>query len=50
MLYRCDKSYLVNLDLIESFDNTKREIYFRDGSVAQVSFRKARELAKLFKN
>lgn len=50
MLFRCDKSYLVNLDLIESFDNRKRELHFRDGSIASVSFRKARELAKMFKN
>ncbi|BDR57072.1 DNA-binding response regulator [Xylocopilactobacillus apis] len=49
MLYRCDKSYLVNLDLLESFDNSNRELHFRGGSVAYASFRKARELAKILK-
>ncbi|BDR57739.1 DNA-binding response regulator [Xylocopilactobacillus apicola] len=49
MFFRCDKSYLVNLDMLESFDNSKRELYFRDGSTAYASFRKARELAKILK-
>ncbi|BDR56701.1 response regulator transcription factor [Xylocopilactobacillus apis] len=49
MLFRCDKSYLVNLDLMESFDSHSRELRFVEGSVAYASIRKARELAQLLK-
>ncbi|MCT6812157.1 MAG: response regulator transcription factor [Lactobacillus helsingborgensis] len=49
MLFRSDKSYLVNLDLLDHFDNQKREIHFINDSVAYASVRKARELVKLLK-
>lgn len=49
MLFRSDKSYLVNLDLLDHFDNQKREIHFINNSIAYVSVRKARKLVKLLK-
>lgn len=49
VLYRSDKSYLVNLDLLDHFDNQTREIHFIDGSIAYASYRKARELTKMLK-
>lgn len=48
MLFRCDKSYLVNLSNIANYDSKTRSLSFIDGSEAKVSFRKSRELvAKL---
>ncbi|MCO6543805.1 MAG: response regulator transcription factor [Lactobacillus sp.] len=49
MLFRSDKSYLINLDLLDHFDNQKREIHFINGSIAYASIRKARELVKILK-
>ncbi|WP_317698547.1 LytTR family transcriptional regulator DNA-binding domain-containing protein [Xylocopilactobacillus apis] len=49
MLFRSDRSYLVNLDQLEHFDNHKRELYFNNGSVAYASIRKSWELIKILK-
>ncbi|BDR59496.1 response regulator transcription factor [Xylocopilactobacillus apicola] len=48
-LFRCDKSFLVNLDLLESFDSGSRELIFVDGSKAYASIRKSRELVRMMK-
>ena len=48
-LFRCDKSYLVNLDHVRSFDAQARQLQFNQGLVCKVSFRKARDLTKLLK-
>ncbi|WP_125589668.1 response regulator transcription factor [Companilactobacillus jidongensis] len=43
-LFRCDRSYLVNLDNAKSYDGKERILTFTDGSTCKVSFRKGREL------
>lgn len=48
-LFRCDKSYLVNLDNLESYDAHRRVLKFKNNVECKVSFRKARELKKLLK-
>ncbi|WP_412989262.1 response regulator transcription factor [Pediococcus siamensis] len=48
-LFRCDKSYLVNLDHVRSFDAQAKRLQFNQGLVCKVSFRKARDLTKLLK-
>ncbi len=47
--FRCDKSSLVNLDHMASFNRTSRQLVFNDGSTCKVSFRKTRELRQLLK-
>ncbi|MFD1419217.1 response regulator transcription factor [Companilactobacillus keshanensis] len=48
-LFRCDRSYLVNLENINSFDSSKKELSFIDGSTCKVSFRKTKELTEKIK-
>lgn len=48
-LFRCDRSFLVNLENITSFDTNKKELSFVDGSTCKVSFRKAKELTEKLK-
>lgn len=45
-LFRCHKSFLINLDKVTSFDAKHRLITFEDGSRADVSFRKVATLKK----
>ncbi|WP_099974420.1 LytTR family transcriptional regulator DNA-binding domain-containing protein [Lactobacillus terrae] len=45
-LFRTDRSYLVNLDNIESFDIDEKKLFFDNGMEANVSVRKAKELSK----
>ncbi|GEN95974.1 response regulator transcription factor [Pediococcus ethanolidurans] len=49
-LFRCDKSYLVNLDHMTSFNAQTRQLHFNQGLFCKASFRKARDLTKLMKN
>lgn len=46
-LFRCNRSYLVNLDNVSSYDSKTRELFFVDESSCEVSFRKNKELIKL---
>lgn len=48
-LFRCDKSYLVNLDQMQSFDAHNRILTFNDASQCKVSFRKSIELRKVLR-
>ncbi|MFC6324100.1 response regulator transcription factor [Companilactobacillus baiquanensis] len=48
-LFRCDRSFLVNLENISSFDTSKKELLFVDGSTCKVSFRKTKELTEKLK-
>lgn len=48
-LFRCDKSYLVNLDQMQSYDAHEHLITFNDNSQCKVSFRKGIELKKMLK-
>ena len=43
-LFRCDRSYLVNLDNARTYDSKSRVLTFIDDSFCKVSFRKSREL------
>ncbi|APX72137.1 response regulator transcription factor [Companilactobacillus allii] len=43
-LFRCDRSYLVNLDNAKAYDSKSRILTFIDHSTCKVSFRKSREL------
>lgn len=47
-LFRCNRSFLVNLDNATSFDSKTRQLTFIDGSSCEVSFRKNKELIKRF--
>ncbi|WP_334332214.1 LytTR family DNA-binding domain-containing protein [Companilactobacillus sp. HBUAS59544] len=47
-LFRCNRSFLVNLDNATSFDSKTRQLTFVDGSSCEVSFRKNKELIKKF--
>lgn len=49
-LFRCDKSYLVNLDQMKKFDARARILTFNDDSECKVSYRKAIELKRILKN
>lgn len=49
MLFRSDKSYLVNLNLLKHFDGHDRKIHFINGAEAHVSFRKVHEIVKLLR-
>lgn len=49
-LFRCDKSALVNLSHVQSFDSQKRELLLDGGIKCDVSFRRTRELNKILKN
>lgn len=49
MLFRCDRSFLVNLDQLEYFDNNRRELFFKNGSVVSASIRKSWKLLKILK-
>ncbi|UQS83400.1 response regulator transcription factor [Bombilactobacillus thymidiniphilus] len=46
--FRCDRSYLVNLNQKCSFDNETRKISFADGSEAYVASRKVHEFLQRF--
>lgn len=43
-LFRCDRSYLVNLENAQTYDGKNRILTFIDNSTCKVSFRKGREL------
>jgi two-component system response regulator AgrA len=45
-LFRCHKSYLVNLDNVAIFDTKHRILSFEDGSHAEVSFRRVAAVRK----
>jgi len=49
-LFRCNRSYLVNLDNATTYDSHSRTLSFIDGSTCEVSFRKNKELTKLLSN
>lgn len=46
-LFRCNRSYLVNLENATTYDSRNRILSFNDGSTCEVSFRKNKELTKL---
>ncbi|WP_125569175.1 response regulator transcription factor [Companilactobacillus insicii] len=46
-LFRCDRSYLVNLDNATTYDSKNRILTFIDNSTCKVSFRKGRELLSI---
>ena len=46
-LFRCNRSYLVNLDNATTYDSRTRMLDFIDGSNCEVSFRKSKELIRL---
>lgn len=46
-LFRCNRSYLVNLENATTYDTHTRTLSFIDGSICEVSFRKHKELTKL---
>jgi len=46
-LFRCNRSYLVNLDNATTYDSRTRSLDFIDGSNCEVSFRKNKELIKI---
>lgn len=47
--FRCDKSALVNVDYIDSYDYQKKELTMIDNIKCSVSYRKSRELNKILK-
>ncbi|BBM21343.1 response regulator [Lactobacillus pentosus] len=49
-LFRCDKSSLVNLHHIQSYDSRNKELLLDAGIRCKVSFRKSRELNKILKD
>lgn len=49
-LFRCNRSYLVNLENATTYDSHTRTLIFIDGSKCEVSFRKNKELIKLLSN
>lgn len=49
-LFRCDRSYLVNLDNATAYDSKSRVLTFIDNSSCKVSFRKSRELMNALEN
>lgn len=49
MLFRSDRSFLINLDNITQYDQKKHLIIFSNKSTAEISFRKSRELSKILK-
>lgn len=46
-MFRCHKSYLVNLERVASFDAKHRTLTFVDGNRAEVSFRKVASVRRL---
>lgn len=46
-LFRCNRSYLVNLENATTYDSRTRTLSFIDNSTCEVSFRKNKELTKL---
>ncbi|MFC6175348.1 response regulator transcription factor [Companilactobacillus huachuanensis] len=46
-LFRCNRSYLVNLDNATTYDSHSRTLSFIDNSTCEVSFRKSKELTRL---
>lgn len=46
-LFRCNRSYLVNLDNATTYDVKTRKLSFIDDSSCEVSFRKSKELTKI---
>lgn len=46
-LFRCNRSYLVNLDNATTYDAKTRTLSFIDDSSCEVSFRKSKELTKI---
>lgn len=49
-LFRCNRSYLVNLENATTYDSRTRTLMFVDGSNCEVSFRKNKELIKILSN
>jgi len=49
-LFRCNRSYLVNLENATSYDSRTRTLSFIDESTCEVSFRKNKELIKILSN
>lgn len=49
-LFRCNRSYLVNLENATTYDSHTRTLAFIDDSTCEVSFRKNKELIKLLSN
>lgn len=49
-LFRCNRSYLVNLENATTYDSHSRTLSFIDESTCEVSFRKNKELIKLLSN
>lgn len=49
-LFRCDRSYLVNLENAVTYDSRNRILTFIDNSTCKVSFRKGRELLEKFED
>ncbi|KRN97756.1 response regulator transcription factor [Companilactobacillus kimchiensis] len=49
-LFRCNRSYLVNLENATTYDSHTRTLSFIDESTCEVSFRKNKELIKLLSN
>ncbi|MCT4456996.1 DNA-binding response regulator [Lactiplantibacillus paraplantarum] len=47
--FKCDKSALVNVDYIDSYDYQKKELTMIDNIKCSVSYRKSRELNKILK-
>ncbi|MCQ7016930.1 LytTR family DNA-binding domain-containing protein, partial [Clostridioides difficile] len=47
--FRCDKSSLVNIDYVDSYDYQKKELTMIDNIKCSVSYRKSRELNKILK-
>lgn len=49
LLFRSDRSYLINIDNISQYNVKEHYITFVNGSKAEISFRKSRELSKILK-
>lgn len=49
-LFRCHKSFLINVDKVVTFDSKRRVLIFNDGSHAEVSFRKVATLKKMLQH
>lgn len=49
-LFRCNRSYLVNLENATTYDSHSRTLSFIDNSTCEVSFRKNKELIKVLSN
>nr|WP_262350752.1 LytTR family DNA-binding domain-containing protein [Lactiplantibacillus plantarum] len=47
--FRCDKSSLINIDYVDSYDYQKKELTMIDNIKCSVSYRKSRELNKILK-